>query len=376
MQNNNEIRLVRVLQVFGSLNMGGAECRMMDVYRNIDKSDVQFDFVTLTCDKQYFEDEIIQLEGNIIRIRSPREIGILKHISQLRKCMRDGKYTAVHAHTSYHCGMVMLAAFLEHIPVRIAHARTNGSKSQSKSQLISLLLGRVLINLFATKKLAISKSAGRYVFGNNAFEVLPNAIDTYKYQIEDIQEINNLKNELLIKDSDFVIGQIGRFDPMKNHSFTLKWFHEFIKSVPNSKLILIGDGPLKKEMMELSDSLGVSDRVIFTGIRDDVYKILHIMNVLFFPSQFEGLGGVAIEAQAAGVPVVESDAIPDETDLCLGLVKRVSLNDSFSKWTEAVLNSREVICPSYDTINQMFSQNKYVLSETVNRLVQLYKGYS
>lgn len=365
---------IRILQLFGSLNMGGAECRMMDVYRAIDKSEFQFDFVTLTSGQQIFEDEIKEFGGKIYKIKSPREIGIIKHIREVRKCLKSENYSAVHAHTSYHCGMVMLAAWLEHIPVRISHARTTGSKSKSKSKGLSLFLGRILINLFATKKLAISNNAGEFVFGNSSFEVLPNAIDVKKYQNIDISEVESLKNEIGVRKSAFIIGQIGRFAAMKNHKFSTIWFSEYKKQCPNSMLVFVGDGELKPEIERLSKELGIIDDVVFTGIRNDVYKVIHAFDVLLFPSLFEGLGGVVLEAQAAGIPVVESDSVPIETDMEIGLVQRLSINDDYSAWKNAVDSTKEGKRPSLETINQAFQEKHYTLSSAINKLSNIYQG--
>ena len=369
-----EEKAIKVIHFFGSLNIGGAECRMMDVFREIDKSIVNFDFVTMTSGKQFFEDEIKSLGGNIIKINSPREIGIRKHIFEIRELLRNGNYSAVHAHTSYHCGIVMLAARLEHIPVRISHARTTGSKSKSKSKPLSIILGRILINRFATKKLAVSRAAGEFVFGNNRFEILPNAIEIRKYQNVSKIEIEKIKRDFGILESDFVIGQIGRFNLMKNHSFSLRWFSDFLREKPNSKMVFVGNGSLKSEIQELAVKLGISDQIVFTGTRNDIGKIIHIFDVLLLPSVFEGLGGVALEAQAAGVPVVESDSVPIETDMGLGLVQRVSLQAEMYVWTDAILRSKDISRPSYEIINQKFSEKNYTLSSSVARLTKIYEG--
>ena len=172
---------MKVLQVFSSLNMGGAESRMMDVYRHLDTSKIQFDFVTLSDEKQFYEDEIESLGGSIHKLRSPREVGVYQHIKELRECIRNNAYSAVHAHTSYHCGIVMLASWLEHVPVRIAHARTTGSKSISKAKRLSIVLGRCLIRLFSTYRLAISKKAGEFVFGKGENPVYPAPKNTRGY---------------------------------------------------------------------------------------------------------------------------------------------------------------------------------------------------
>ena len=366
---------IRVLQVFASLNMGGAESRMMDVYRHLDKSEVKFDFVTLTKGDQYYVNEIEALGGTVFYIDSPRDVGIKKHISQLYECMRSGKYDAVHAHTSYHCGLVMLAAKLAKIPVRISHARTNGSQTQKNTIDITIKLGRFLINNFSTHRFAISKSAGEYVFGKKShYEVVPNAIDVDKYFNVSPSEIEDLRNEFDLNEDSFVIGQIGRFDIMKNHTFTVKWFSQYVKSNSNAVLFFVGNGPLQDEIMDECNKLGISDKVFFTGVRNDVEKIIHIFNLLFFPSPFEGLGGVVLEAQAAGVPVVQSEAIPAESDLGIGLIKRCSLNDKLDNWNKAVDEFSHTLIPSISDRKSAFDRAGYTIDSTVKKYVNTYRG--
>lgn len=363
---------LRVLQVFGSLDMGGAESRMMDVYRKIDSSKISFDFVSLTKGNQYFEQEIESLSGKIYRINSPREVGIWNHIKELRNCMRKGNYDAVHAHTSYHCGMVMFAAWLENIPVRIAHARTTGTKSVSRKKSIEIAVGRFLIKRFSTNRFAISDEAGRFLFGKSSFEIVPNAIDFEKYQNASKKLICDYKSEFRIPENFVIIGQIGRFDIMKNHKFSVEWFEQFENKHNNYILVFVGDGTLRKDIELLVKEKGLENKVVFTGIRNDIPKLIHVFDVLLFPSTFEGLGGVAIEAQAAGVPVVESDTIPEETDLLLGLVKRCSLTHGFDEWNSAIEGSTRLTIPNEDFIKKQFYSKGYSLSSTIETFIKAY----
>lgn len=365
---------IKVLQVFASLNVGGAESRMMDIYRCIDKKKCTFDFVTMQQEAQYFEEEIKKYGGDIYKIASPRECGIFNHIVQLRKCMRMKKYDAVHAHTSYHCGIVMLAAKLEGIPVRIAHARTTGSKQKGRLKELLLRIGRILILAMATKRFAISKEAGEHLYGKFEFEVIPNAIDTRKYQITTESDIVRLKKELNIPENFYVIGQIGRFDSMKNHIFTVNWFSQYVKLMPKSFLVMVGDGPLVLEIKELVKKYEIENQVLFTGVRGDVPDLIHIFDVMIFPSLYEGLGGVVLEAQAARIPVVESDTVPAASDLGLGLVKRCSLNDSFEQWNVEIENSKLVDIPCIEKINEKFSNAGYSIEAVTHRYMCAYGG--
>lgn len=365
---------IRVLQVFGALDLGGAEARMMDVYRCVDTQRYEFTFLSLSTEKQFFEPEIISRGGKVVKIKSPREIGLRKHFHQLRDCIRKGQYQVVHAHTSYHCGLVMLAAWMEHVPVRISHARTTGTKQNSVFKSTFLHLGRTLIQLFSTDRIAISQEAGNYLFGKKDFIVIPNAINVLSYQCPDPNRIAILKKELGIGNESFVIGQIGRFDSMKNHMFTLQWFSQYLRLNPDSILVFVGDGKLRDRILSRVHDCNLEEKVVFTGVRSDVNELIHVFDVVFFPSVFEGLGGVAIEAQAAGVPCVESDTIPLETDLGLGLIRRCSLSDSLKLWSEQVDCCRTMVIPSATTIYERFKEAGYTIEATTEKYCGIYQG--
>ncbi len=366
---------LKVLQVFGSLNMGGAESRMMDAYRNLDHNICDFDFLTmLKDDGQYYETEINSLGGNIIKIDSPRKSGILCHIINLYKIIKNGKYDAVHAHTSYHCGVVAMVAFFAGIKVRISHARTTGSKQKSRLKGMLLFFGRCLVNLFSTHKFAISNNAGNFIFGKSKFQLVPNAIDINKFLNISVEETTKLKSELNIPQNKIVIGQIGRFDQMKNHKFTLNWFLQFLQIKPDSVLVLVGDGPLRSDMEKLAGELGINDKVIFTGVRGDAPKLIYIFDVLFFPSIFEGLGGVVLEAQAASVPAVVSTNVPLETDLGFDMVERCSLDNGFNEWNNAVLYSLSKPKPNQEKILNAFDNNGYSIKVVSEKFINTYRS--
>ncbi len=367
---------VKVLQIFASLGMGGAESRMMDVYRNIDQTVYTFDFLTMQDGVQHYESELAASGARVIHIQNPRQVNVLRHISQLRRVMKDGQYDAVHAHTSYHCGIALFAAWIAHVPVRIAHARTTGSKQHSLKSKVASMIGRALIRLFSTERLAISRHAGEYLFGKMRFTVVPNTICVEKYMDVSAEQTKDLKNELKIPEHAFVIGQIGRFDEMKNHRFTLHWFAEYRRTHADAHLVLVGDGTLRAEMEAFAKDLQIGSAVTFTGVRADVPQLIHVFNMLLFPSLFEGLGGVVLEAQAAGIPTVESENIPPEADLGLGMVLRCRLQDELSCWSEAVDRCREYASPDRQTIEAAFDAHGYSIEAVRDTYCQLYKGKS
>lgn len=369
----------RVLQVFGSLNMGGAESRMMDVYNHINRDEYCFDFLTMQTDGQYFEKQILSNGGRIFKIPAPRESGTLSNLKNIYRVIKEnGPYDAVHAHTAHHCGIVMLAAWLAGVKVRIAHSRTTGSKHNSFASKLMLGLGRFLINIFATNRLAISKNAAEYLFGKNYSQkggtVLPNAIDLELYKNTDCNKIEAIKNEFCINDSHPVIGHVGRFESMKNHSFLIDVFSVFNKKYPNSKLVLIGDGKLRDETEEKVKALGLEKSVVFTGIRDDVYAFMQIFDAVVIPSVFEGLCGVVIEGQAAGKPVVASTGVPTDTDIGLGLVSFISLDEGARLWADTIGNVLDCKKPDRALIEKCFNKKGFSLSAEIEALEKIYSG--
>ena len=360
---------IKVLQVFASLNMGGAESRMMDVYRKIDKEKINFDFLTMQEDKQYFEDEILSIGGKIIKIKPPRERGSFGNFSDIKRVLKVGNYDAVHAHTSFHCGLVCLAAFFAGIKIRIAHARTTGSKNPSFKNKIALILGRSLIALFSTKRLAISKMSGEYLFGNSEFEVMPNANDLDKYEHVTVEETEHIKTEFDLHNTT-IIGMVGRFDSMKNHTFALDFFAEYLKSHPNTKLVFVGDGQLREEIVAKINALKLTDNVILTGIRKDVNIWMHVLDILIVPSLFEGLGGIILEAQAAGTPVVKSNTFTNEADMNIGLVNAVPLE--IEKFIDAVNSGLKLNSPDFSVIETAFNKRHYSLAYEIKRLEDIY----
>ncbi len=367
---------MRILQVFGHLNFCGAESRMMDIYRNINRDEIIFDFLSQTKEKGDFEPEINALGGKIIKITPPRECGIFKHIKELREVFRKGNYNAVHAHTLHQCGIIALAAYLEKVPIRIAHARNSDSSHKGLKNDLQINFGKFLIKLFATDRIAVSDVAGKFLFGKSSFKVIPNSIDVSKYQSISDEEIKKVREEFNLSPDTKVIGHIGRFEPMKNHRFIIEWFDDFHGNVNNSKgdykLMLIGEGSLLDEIKDLVKSKGLEDSVIFTGKRPDVPILLKIFDILILPSLFEGLPGVVLEAQASGLHSVVADTVTKEADMDLGLVDYLPLQTT--AWSDLVYQKINAIRPENDKIIKAFDNKGFSIKSTAEKYIQIYKG--
>ncbi|SEH43999.1 glycosyltransferase EpsF [Halobacillus karajensis] len=367
---------IKIVHVFATMNTGGAESRIMDVYRKINRNDVQFDFIVLDNNRHYYDSEIRGMGGKKIVVTSPRK-NIFKHVYDLYRVFRkNDDYQAVHTHTSYHSGIVCLIARIAGIKYRVSHARTTSTKSHKKIlKKIFISLGRNLIVRNSTSLLAISKKAGEYVFGKRVVEfgrvrVVPNAIDIEKYMSASKDE--NLKEELGITEGQLIIGQVGRFSFMKNHKFTIKVFKSIIAEGIDAKLILAGDGELRRSIETLVEKEGLKEQIVFLGVRNDIPQIMKLLDVLIMPSIYEGLGGVVIEAQAAGTPCVVSKSLPVEVDMGLNLVKFVSLDQSVEDWKEEI-KAQSLLTPTDKYyIKEKFIKKGMLLESEIKDLYQSY----
>ena len=373
---------INVIHVFGSLNVGGAESRMMDIYRKIDRNKVNFNFVSLDLsENQYFEEEIKLRGGNINKVNSPREIGVLSHLKELIKIFKvnnDNGKLIIHAHTLHHCGLVMLAAKLSKVKIRISQSRATNTQHTNIKSRIMVFIGKILISVFATEMLAITKESADFLFfkkyiKNKKVKIVPNAIQLDIYKNISNEEIIKLKKQYSITSNNVVIGHVGRFEVMKNHKFLIDLFFDYNKLNPNSILVLIGDGTLKMVMEKLVKDLGLNNNVIFLGIRSDVYLWMNIFDVVLLPSLFEGLPGVASEAQAAGTPCVLSDTITNKSDLGLGLLRYLSITGDKGDWIKAINYYIKTNKPSFSLIENKFDEKNLSLSKGIEVLNKIYK---
>lgn len=331
---------IRILHVFGRLDSGGAESRTMDIYRSIDRSKVQFDFVIHTKDECFYSKEVRLLGGKIFKF--PRFNG--KNYFTYKKTWdhffkKNNEYKIIHGHQT-NTGFVYLnEAKKNNIPVRIAHSR-NSNKENFIKKHICKLVRYYATNLFAVSKLAAESEFGKKELRNGNVKIIPNAINAKKYIYA--PEIREVKRKELGLTDELAICHIGRFHAQKNHYFLLSVFKYLKKQNNGLKLILIGDGHLRAEIENQIQEFELKDSVILTGIRSDVHEIMQAMDILVFPSLFEGLPGVVLEAQAAGLPSIISDRITDEVKVT-NLVSYFSLEKSEREWGEKILKILECL---------------------------------
>lgn len=357
---------LRVLQVVTYMGRGGLETMIMNYYRRMDRSLVQFDFLVHRDFRADYDDEIEALGGRIFRI--PR---LVPWSGSYKKALdtffkTHPEYKIVHVHQDCLSGVILKAAKQNGIPVRIAHSHSS-SQDKNLKYLIKLYYKRQ-IPRNATKLFACGKEAGDWMFRGASYRVINNAVDTAKYTYSPEMR-NQMRKQLGIRPDAPVIGHVGRFDAVKNHTFLLDCFLQIRKQRDDAILLLVGDGGLRQQIQEKAMACGLADSVIFTGLRRDVPELMQAMDVFVFPSLYEGIPLTLIEAQAAGLPCLVSDGVPREcakTDL----VVRCKLKDGASIWTEKILQmlhiarrdtGAQIAQAGYDLKeNAMWLQNFYL----------------
>lgn len=334
---------LRILQIFGEpLANGGQESFIMNMYRNIDRDEVQFDFFTpFSCENLRLKQEIDNLGGRVWFANKPFDANKNKYVNQeVRKFLKNHKYDIVHIHSgsTYSLMIVAKIARISGVKNVIVHSHCGGFKNL-KYRIIKLL-SRPYFMKYPTKYFACSNLAAEWKFPNKIIKdknyvVLKNAIDTTKlFYSEDIRiktrENLNLNNK-------FVVGHIGRFSIQKNHHFLIDIFDEIQKINKDSILLLIGVGELQEEIKEKVKILKLQDKVLFLNLRDDIQELLNAMDVFVLPSFFEGLPVVGVEAQSTGLQVFTSTEVTKELPI-EELSFYYSMEEPAKEWAEKIIN--------------------------------------
>lgn len=365
---------IRVLHILQRMEAAGVQTFLMNLYRCIDRTKVQFDFLVHYTEKQFFDDEIEKLGGRIYRFSVREDYDFLKYYKELQYFFKQhSEYKIVHGHMHSLGSIYLHVAKINKIPVRIAHSHTNSTQNDWKKY-IKILMNRMYA-YNANKLYACSRTAGEYMFRNRAFEIINNAIITDKFIFED-KKRKAKRRELNIEDR-FVIGCVGRFEKQKNQVFSLAIFEKVLLKVPKAILLFVGTGSMYEEIEELVREKGLFEKVVFLGNRRDVADLYQAMDVFLMPSLFEGLGIVGIEAQASGTPIVCTDSLPEEIDVT-PLVHRVSLSKMPEYWAQQVVYASAnklahcdmkeyIVKANYDMSRIAKEMERFYLEEHINK---------
>lgn len=359
----------RILQCVHQMNRGGLETFIMNVYRNIDRTKYQFDFFVSEKSKGDYDEEITQLGGKIY-YHSGRRNGYFSYIQRIYCFFRIHKseYVAVHAHVSSLSSIeVLMIATLFKIQSIVIHSHSTSQKG-SKIHLILHRLNKIWLSFFVTDFLACSDLAQKWLYsgtrGLSKSVIIPNGINLSHFRYNECvrfeyREKFNLSNAI-------VLGHVGRFDKFKNQFFLIDIFVSFLVLEPNAYLVLIGTGELQKVMEVKVGKLGITNRVLFLGLRSDIAELLQMMDAFVFPSLYEGLPVSLVEAQAAGLPVFMSDTISTQSVLT-GNVFIKSLSESANEWALSIKNQLRSF--KRKDVSEEIREQGYDIATSVNYLI-------
>lgn len=343
---NRESRRLRVLQVGMTRNLGGIETYLIEQFRHLDKSKIDYDFVNITGEYSIcYEDEILASGSKIFKVVSRHKNPLLHYWQWFNILLQNkGVYDVIVLNTNsleYVFPLVLGKVF--GIPVRVIHSHNSGFENkQGLARRLLVGMNKKLLAWSANLRFACSQFAGQWMFKDNPYYVIYNAIDIHKYDADLIVR-EETRNALGLH-TELTLLHVGRFSYQKNHSFLLDIFKEVHRIQPDSVLLLVGDtieeSEFLTEVKRKIKAYGLENVVRLLGRRDDVNKIMQAADVLVMPSFFEGLTVVGIEAQASDLPLLLSDTVTKELGL-LPSTQFISLEAGPTAWAEAIVNSKQ-----------------------------------
>ncbi|MDO4354898.1 MAG: glycosyltransferase family 1 protein [Clostridia bacterium] len=323
---------IRVLQVVPNMHRAGLETLIMNIYRNIDREKVQFDFLVHYQARFDYDDEIEALGGKIYRLSVREDNNLFKYLSDLKQFFKKHpEYRVVHGHMESFGFLYSRAAKKAGVKTIIAHSHNAMIEPTLKGRIKSLM--NKPWKHYANVLFACSEKAGDFMFEGAPYTVINNGIRCEDF-VWNSETRLACRKELGVEDK-IVLGHIGRFDPQKNHTFLIDVFAEYAKKHPNVVLLLIGEGAQKNNIQEKINQLNLSSKVQFLGVRSDTARLYQAMDLFLLPSLFEGLPVVGVEAQSAGLPMLTADTVTKE--LCVTeYVEMLPLEASTETWANKI----------------------------------------
>lgn len=325
--------MINVLHYVAVMDRGGQETFIMNLYRKIDRNQIQFDFLCGEERSGAYDDEIKTLGGKIFHLKPRTAPNPLNHLQEVRALARflrksETKYDVFHIHTHH-----AFSAFLSVVGAKLAGIKTivvHSHNTSAQYHLKAHELFKKLLCCFKIKRFACSEAAGFWLHGKKDFKVIHNGVDLDVFRF-DADKRDDIRQELKWGDKK-IIGHIGRFNGQKNHTFLIEIFEALHLKEPNTHLVLVGKGELEDEIRKLVSEKQLNDAVTFLGVRDDVHRLYQGMDLFLFPSLFEGLSVVLVEAQTCGLPCLISDTITPENVFVDNVIQK-SLKDSAKEWS-------------------------------------------
>ena len=339
---------IRILHMIGSLNIGGSQAMVVNLYKNIDREKIQFDFILDHPSEVFFKETVESLGAKVYEMPTFNGLNFRQIKKEWNKFFEEHpEYKVLHSHVRSYASLYIPIAKKHGLKTIIhSHSTSNGSG-------ISAIIKRLMqssLKRRADYLFACSEESGKWLFGEKAirksnYYMIPNAVDTKKFAFKNDVRCKT-RESLGISNDSIAYGHVGRLHPSKNHAFLLDVFAELLKKQPNAKLLLVGDGELRGEIEAKISELKINDSVFMLGARNDVDEVLQAIDVFLFPSNWEGLPVTVVEAQASGLPCFISDTITKDVNTS-SLVKYLPIDKGTTVWvdelTSANLSRKNVI---------------------------------
>lgn len=372
------MKKVKVLHVFKNMERGGAETLIMNIFRTMDRNKIQFDFL-LTSEKEgSYCEEIKKLGGTIYKLDKFSNKKPIKNMKNIIKIIKqNGGYDVIHIPMMFYSGWVCLSAWIAGVPNRIVHSHNADEiHNDSISRKLYIKFSRMLINIFSTCKIACGDKARDFLFGNSKKVkeqtiILKNGIDISKFQNVSENKIYEMKKQFGIKTNEMIIGEVARFSEQKNHRFYLDFARYLKNKKLEVKIILVGDGELRRSIEKQVKDKQLEEYFIFTGIRKDIPELMNMFDVFCMPSLYEGFPVSIVESLAAGTPCVVSENISKETNLIDGMIKYINIQEEPQKWYEEM---KEISNKNFDKnkIKSVLEEKGYSIEKTTEKLQKIY----
>ena len=325
--------MIRILHCVNNMHRAGLETMLMNYYRNIDRSEIQFDFLMHRQEPSDYDDEILAMGGRIYRAPRLYPQNYPAYFTYMKRFFREHpEYRIIHSHIDSMSYLPLLAAKRAGVPIRIAHSHNTAIDKDFKYLLKQLF--RFGITSVANVYAACGEEAGKFLFAGKRFRVIPNAIDAEQFLFDGETRLQK-REELGLRDK-FVVGHVGRMSYQKNHTFLLDIFGQVAGKCEDAVLVLVGVGEKEAEIRQKVQTMNLTDRVIFLGKRSDVKELYQAMDVFLLPSLFEGVPVVGIEAQFSGLSCIFSDKVPKEVQISENC-SFIELTQPADVWAEEVL---------------------------------------
>lgn len=361
--------MIKILQILPALGSGGIEKLILQWESQIKQNDMTYVFAVYAKGGVAY-DKLMDKGYRIYEIKQVKSVGIRQYIKQIRTIIREEKIDIVHSNAGTLTWLAMFASKEENVSVRILHAHTNRYNMPQNKYVCKVLtcMARCLNSRYSTLRLACSGEAGKYCFGKHPYTLLKNGIELEKFKYSKTDR-DNIRDQFGFTKDQFVVGFIGRLAEQKNPIFALEIYKE-LQTVKNTAMLIVGEGPMEMQMKEWSRKNELLN-VYFVGRKEDISRWYNAVDILLFPSFYEGAPLVAIEAQVTGLPVYISEFVPKDVMLT-DLVHEISLQKSAAFWAEQILQDNNKLVERKSKIS-VLRERGYDENETVAQMMAIYK---